>query len=319
MLHLDLDRDIWSAEFSNTAQRVVRRAIADLGRRSPVLAEHISKWISLRCDVGQPEEYFIRPQSLPVLALPWWLESSIRGEVDVDFQADLMCSSVNGYYFIRMLDDIMDGHEVDRAAMPALHPFHAHFVSTYFRYFQASDPFWQDFERLLMATVEAVTAEATLKDFGEAEFVRVNARKSTAGVIPLAAVCFRYRRPDLLQSWEELVTRFGRWHQMRDDLVDWSVDCEIGNRTWLLCEADRRRAEHESVSEWMGREGFQWAKSVMEPWIEDALTTATGLGSQQLVRYLGVRRESFSAYISTMVETAAALSKLLHLDSCPST
>jgi hypothetical protein len=297
------------------AQRAARRVAEDLGRRSTMLAEITSKWLSLRCDTNNPEDYFTEPQSAPILALPWWLENSIRGDVDVDFQSDLMYSTISGYYFTRMLDDIMDGHRVHRATLPALHPFHTQFVSIYFKYFSPSDPFWQDFERSLTATVEATAIEATLEDIGEAEFIQVCGRKPAAAAIPMAAVCCRYCRHDLLRPWEEFFTLFGRWHQMRDDLVDWSSDHEDGNRTWLLCEAQRRRMEHESVPAWMGREGFQWVKLVMECWMEEAATAAAGLNSPELVRYLNMRRNSFSRHMTAMLDTAAACAKLLQLDA----
>ena len=115
--------------------------------------------------------------------LPWWLEDCIRGEVHAEFQTDLMYSTVSGYCFIRMLDDVMDGHEVDRAALPALHPFHLQFVKTYHSYFPALHPFWQEFERILMTTAEAVTAEAILKDFHESDFLEVSARKPAPIII----------------------------------------------------------------------------------------------------------------------------------------
>src|SRR5208283_3747035 len=242
-----LDQDIWSLEFSAAAGRAFHRAITDLGYRCPVITEQTSKWLALRCDLGHLEDYFIKPESLPILALPWWLEKTIHREVDIAFQTDLMYSTINGYYFTRMLDDLMDGHQIDRAAVPALYPFYTQFLSTYFKYFQYSDPFWREFERSLMATAEAAAVETTLETIDEAEFLKVSAQKTAAGVIPMVAVCFRYCRPDLLAPWEGLFARLARWHQMRDDVLDWSSDHELHNRTWLLSEAERRRADHESV------------------------------------------------------------------------
>lgn len=313
-----LNEDLWPPEFLAAAGRAARRAIADVGHGSPVLAEQTSRWISLHSDVSQLEDYFVRPQSLPILALPWWLENTIRREVDAGFQADLMYSSISGYYFARMLDDVMDGHQIHRAAIPALYPFHTQFLSTYFKYFQHSDPFWREFEKSFMTGAEAAALEATLEYICEAEFVKVSARKTAAGVIPIAAVCFHYCRPDLLPSWEELFALLARWHQMRDDLLDWSIDYKLDNRTWVLSEAERRRADGESIAEWMGREGLKWGQSVTECWINEAVTMAAGLGSPALVRYLKLRKESFSCYLDTLTATAAGFAKLLQLDRSPS-
>jgi hypothetical protein len=313
-----LNEDLWPPEFSAVAGQAVRRAIADLSHGSPVLAEQTSRWLSLRCDLSQLEDYFIRPQSLPILALPWWLESTIRREVDVGFQTDLMYSSISGYYFARMLDDVMDRHQIQRAAIPALYSFHTQFLSTYFKYFQHSDPFWRKFEKSFMTAAEAAAVEATLEYVCEVEFIEVSARKTTTAVIPIAAVCFHYGRPDLLPSWEELFALLARWHQMRDDLLDWSIDYKLDNRTWVLSEAERRRADGESVAEWMGREGLKWGQSVMECWINEAVTMASGLGSPTLVRYLKLRKESFSSYLDTLIAIAVGFAKLLQLGPSPS-
>lgn len=229
-----------------------------------------------------------------------------------------MYSSISGYYFARMLDDIMDGHQIQRAAIPALYPFHTQFLSTYFKYFQHSDPFWPKFKQSFMTAAEAATVEATLECICEAEFVKVSARKTVAGVIPIAAVCFHCCRPDLLPTWEKLFALLARWHQMRDDLLDWSTDYKLDNRTWVLSEAERRRADGESVAEWMGREGLKWGQSVMECWINEAVTMASGLGSPALVRYLKQRKESFSSYLDTLIATAVGFARLLQLDPSPS-
>lgn len=314
-----MSEDPWPAEFLATAGRAARRAIAGLGYGSPVLAEQTSRWLSLRCDLSRLEDYFIRPRSLPILALPWWLESTIHREVDIEFQADLMYSSISGYYFARMLDDVMDGHQIYRAALPVLGPFHTQFLTTYFKYFLHSDPFWQHFENSYMTGAEAAAVEATLEHLCEAEFAEVSARKTAAGVIPIAAVCFHYGRSDLLPSWEELFGLLARWHQMRDDLLDWSTDYKSDQRTWLLSEAERRRVDSESISGWMGREGLKWGQSIMECWINEAVTAATGLGSPDLVRYLKFRQESFSAYLDSLIGTAAGLAKLVELDLSPPT
>jgi hypothetical protein len=310
----NLSGEIWPPQFPAAAERAARRALSDLSSRSPVLGQRTSQWLALRCDPQHPELYFTHAQGVPALALPWWLEDCIRGNVDTEFQTDLMYSTVSGYYFIRMLDDVMDGHEVDRVALPALHPFHFQFAKTYHKHFPASHAFWNDFERILMTTAEAVSVEATLEDLHESDFLEVSARKPAAVAIPMAAVCFRYGRPDLLPAWEKFFTLFARWHQMRDDLLDWSSDGEPGCRTWLLCEGDRRRTADESVAMWMGREGFRWVKTVMDGWMEEASTAAEALNSPALVNYLQMRRDSFSAYIESLLQTADLSRKLLSLD-----
>lgn len=286
----------------------------ELGSGDSPLSEHTRRWLATHCDLSRPEEYYLQSQSLAVLGFPWWLEESLRGAVDPDFQLDLMFSSINAYYFTRMLDDIMDGHAIERAAMPALYPFHMRFVRPYQKYFDYSSPFWGEFERILMITVEAVAGEASLGEITAQDFIRFSARKQGAAAIPMAAVCARYGRPDALAPWESILTSFARWHQMRDDIVDWNTDMQAGQPTWFLTEAARRRNGSEPVAAWMGREGFRWARTVMNERIDETLKAASELKSQALMSYLEQRNALFSQQMDKMIAMADAFAGLLEMD-----
>jgi len=130
----------------------------------------------------------------------------------------------------------------------------------------------------------------------------------------MAAVCVHYGRLDMLAPWESVLTSFARWHQMRDDIMDWSSDMQAGQPTWLLTEAARRRRGGESVAAWMGREGFRWARTVMDHGINETLQAASGLKSQALMFYLEQRNELFSQQIGNMIATADAFAGLLEMD-----
>lgn len=266
-----------------------------------------------RFDVHRPADYFTQLQSLPLLALPWWLEESFREAVDAEFQVELIYATVNFYYFTRMLDDVMDGHPIEPAALPAMHAFHLRFTRTYHRHFPFDSPFWRHFERLLAITAETAAAEATLREMTPEDFLNVGARKTAAALIPVAAVCVRHDRMDLLDPWEKMFTLFGRWHQMRDDLLDWSEDWESGTPSWLVSEAKRRRGEGESVPVWMGREGFAWVKSLMRTWMDETIQAASGLNSPKLVHYLEQRDEEFAQFIDGKIALAEACKGFLKL------
>ena len=250
---------------------------------------------------------------MPLFALPWWLEASIRGQVDAAFQADLMTCGAHGYLFIRMLDDLMDGHEVKRASLPALHLFSFRFQSACSRYFPAGDPFWNHFERSLTATAEAEAADLNLHEISQDDFLRVTSRKSAASLIPIAAVCCRYDRLDLLPAWEEFLTLFSRWHQMRDDIVDWSEDHESGHATWILSEAQLRKSASESVPVWMGRSGLAWAAGTMDGWMGQIKAVAEKLNSPELNHYLEARETAFTRQMTAKIKLAALYESLLHL------
>ena len=285
-----------------------RRVITNIGETT--LAGETLKWIARRCDVQHLEDYLAHPQGMPLLALPWWLEMSFR-EVDTEFQCDLMISGAHGYFFIRMLDDLMDGHAVDRACLPALHLFSLRFQSAYFRYFPSGDPFWDYFERSLASTAEAVSGDSRLGEVSAENFLGISARKLAAALIPIAAVCCRYGRLELLPAWEHFLTLFSRWHQMRDDILDWSEDYAAGHATWILSEAQRRRASSETVPVWMGRTGLSWAAKVMGDWMEQIKDAAAGLNSPELVRYLKAREAMFTRQIAANIHLAALCESLL--------
>jgi hypothetical protein len=301
-------------DFPAATERAADKLLSDLAEQSPTLAGRLCAWLALRCDVSRPAAYFTNPESLPLLALPWWMEKTMFGRVDLQFQADLMYSTISLYYFSRMLDDVMDGHEVDLNTLPALYLLHEKFRKTYCQYFKPADPFWQVFERLLTKTAETAVVDATLADFTEAEFIQIAAKKTAAGAIPLAGVCFHYGRSDQLSAWQNIYALIARWHQMRDDLIDWSSDSKSGNRTWLLCEAERQKANDESVAMWIGRKGFTWTSAVMDPWMEKLLKMASEADCPELIEYLNARRQSFARQIEGLTAIAVFAEPLLHMD-----
>jgi hypothetical protein len=290
---------------------------ADIENGTSKLAGETLRWLARRCDARHLEQYFTHPQGMPLLVLPWWLEKSIRGEVDRDFQINLMASSMHGYLFIRMLDDLMDGHEIDRASLPALHLFSFDFQSAYFQYFPAGDPFWDYFRRSLAFMAEAASVDSSLARITEKDFTQISARKTAATAIPLAAVCLRYGRPDRLPRWEDFVSLFARWHQMRDDIFDWDEDyassLSTGRSTWMISEAERRRAPHETVPIWIGRAGLSWAAGVMAGWMAEIRSAALDLNSPELVTYLAGRDHVFSRQIAAKIQLAALCEGLLAL------
>jgi hypothetical protein len=299
--------------FQEAAELAAQRAVSDLSATPSLLARQTLGWMGNRFDVRRAAEYFTQVQSLPVLALPWWLEESFREPVDSGFQLDLMYSTINFYYFTRILDDAMDGHAIEPAVLPAMHFFHSRFVRPYFRYFGLESEFWGHFERLPAMTVEAAAAESTLREVSAEEFLTISARKAAGGALPLAAVCVRYDGMDLLGPWESMFGMFCRWHQMRDDFLDWDDDAKAGSASWLLTEAKRRAQTGESLAAWMGREGFAWVRSVMKAWMEETLAAAAGLRSEKLMAYLKLRDEEFTQQIDGMIRVAEAFRGLLRL------
>ncbi len=162
-------------------------------------------------------------------------------------------------------------------------------------------------------TVEAAAAESTLREVSAEEFLTISARKASGGALPLAAVCVRYERMDLLGPWESMFGMFCRWHQLRDDFLDWNDDAKAGSASWLLTEAKRGAKAGESLAAWMGREGFAWVKSVMKAWMEETLAAAAGLHCEKLMAYLKLRDEEFTQQIDKTIRVAEAFRGLLRV------
>ncbi|MFT4114311.1 class 1 isoprenoid biosynthesis enzyme [Silvibacterium sp.] len=296
-----------------TAHQAIAAALFSLRTENSVLSSNLLHWISSRCPLDDLREYFLHPQAMPLLVLPWWLEESLRGEVDPAFQASLIAASIDGYFFIRMLDDVMDGHPVSPAALPAMHLFSLRFHSAYHSLFPADHPFWDVFESALQRTAEAESADAMLASVSEAEFLSITARKSAAALIPIAAVCFRYGREDVLPAWRSLLDTFAPWHQMHDDLLDWSEDLAAGQTTWLLSEAERQKASDETVAVWIGRKGLRWAAERMSQWMQQLREIAAELGSPEVSAYLDGRDALFRRQIDARIRLASLCESVLVL------
>jgi hypothetical protein len=261
-----------------------------MGRAAPALAARISDWMRQLARSPHPADYFINPIGFPLLRLPWWLEQTLLAEPARAFQADLVYSTVNGYYYIRLLDNVMDGHaSVERTRLPAAQFFHTQFQFAYQRYFEAGHPFWEHFARVWFHSAEVTARDADLRDVSLADFRRWAGQKVCAAKIPLAAVCYYYHRPDLLEPWSRFVDAFGAWHQMFNDVFDWNQDLGRGARTYFLCEAERRRRADESTAAWVVREGFGWGVAALYTWLAEAKELAMPLHSPALMAYLDQR------------------------------
>src|SRR5215475_10268915 len=93
--------------------RIVAEALqkiqAGVERQTPHLARQILAWIQSLCPDRPVESYWTDPEAFPLLFTPWWLEQTLCSTPDSLFQLDLVYSSINMYYYIRLIDNLMDG------------------------------------------------------------------------------------------------------------------------------------------------------------------------------------------------------------------
>ncbi|MGD8496569.1 MAG: class 1 isoprenoid biosynthesis enzyme [Gemmatimonadales bacterium] len=254
------------------------RLAAELGSRAPRLGEIVRHWTTGLSPGDRPEEYFTYPSAYPIFLLPWWLERSLAPPDDPGFMADIVESTMCGYYHIRLLDDLMDGEATGEIGLlPAAGIFHERFQSSYQAHFPAEHPFWEIFRDEWFACAEATVLDHRLTEIDLPTFVDVSARKMRAALIPVAAVCLHHGRAALVDRWRPYCDLLARCVQMTDDVFDWHLDLRRANgTTYFLSEARRRKRTTESISAWVLREGWEWGVSRTRDW----LCELRGLASQ---------------------------------------
>lgn len=282
----------------SSLQQLIATAVDRVGgallAATPRMAQPVAEWMRALSGGQPPAAYFTHPLAFPTLMLPWWLEQSLGGDPEPVLQSDLAYSSVNGYYFIRMIDNVMDGEAtVEVKLLPALAFFHTEFQAVYQSRFPPSHPFWPLFRQVWFGTAEAAVADAWLTDITHAMFEQASAHKVRAALIPLAAVCLHHGRPELIEPWSEFVYRMGKWHQMLNDTFDWHKDSRHGNMTYFLSEAQRRRHASESAAEWIVRAGFREACETLGRWMQEVQDHAARLRCPPLEHYLAQRSAQF--------------------------
>ena len=114
--------------------------------------------------------------------------AAVGGDADDAFYDDLTYSTIAGYCYIRLLDDVMDD---DPAAVPALLPaagfFHAEFQRAYTAYFEPRHPFWEWFDTFWFGAAQAAIADAVLRTITLEQFRRISAAKVSPAKIPVIA------------------------------------------------------------------------------------------------------------------------------------
>lgn len=302
---------MYDAPMSQLISIALTRLHTEMSEAAPVMAQHVTRWMEHLAGSTPPENYFKHPQAFPSLLLPWWLEKSFGQAPDLGFQADLVYSTINGYYAIRLADNLMDGHAtVELQLLPALNFFQTQFQAAYQPYFVAGHPFWDFFRAAWFHSAEVTLQDALLTELDAVQFEQIAAQKTSAAKIPLAAVCHRYGQLDRLEPWSRLVDLLGCWHQFLNDLFGWHRDYERRTATYFLSEAERRRWPDEPVLSWVAREGFAWGMVQAQGWMSALQVLAQGLDSPELIAYLKSREAMLQKQAAEASAGLVALGKL---------
>jgi hypothetical protein len=287
-------------QFTKLVDDACTRIQAELSRRAPFLAEQVSDWMAKLSPTGKAPEYFLQPRSFPLLQLPWWAARSFAAEPDCEFLADVFYSTVNGYYYIRLLDNVMDGHgTTDLKILLATAFFHTEFQATYQKYFDVTHPFWEVFRSAWFSAGEAVSREVYMDRITRADFERVTVAKHAGARIPLAAVGFRHGAGDRLRCWEEFALALARWAQMEDDLFDWHHDLRHGQTSYFLTEASRHK-DFQSVDAWVISKGFQQGMATLQRELSALRRLVPSLDSPEVAAYLDSRQSILESQKATI-------------------
>ena len=219
---------MYSPALTTLLDRALARLDDDITVAMPANAPQIIAWTEQLAVASSRRHYFQHPVAFPSLLLPWWVFHRIFAPgqaADLDMLATLVYSTINGYYYIRLIDNIMDTHAtVEKQLLPALSFFHTQFQSAYQLFFSAAHPFWPVFRQIWFFSAETAMLDAELESIDLETFRQISAQKICAAKIPIAAVCYYYDRQDLLAPWARFVDLFGCWHQMFNDVFDWYKD-----------------------------------------------------------------------------------------------
>ena len=290
-------------------ESAIDMAAITLQERMPRTAARLSAWLSGLSGGCPPASYFTHNRAFPTLLFPWWLDTALGGP-DISFQSDLVRSSICGYYFVRLIDDLMDGAAPDAwGLLPALGHFHVEFEAPYQRLFPTTSPFWPAFGRQWSAMADATIVDATLDRIDAAQFHAISAAKVSGVRIPLLAVALHRGLDMIPPDWDALFVRVSAWHQFHNDFFDWQRDLAAHVQTWFLSEGHRRAAPGESIELWVVREGFEWGVDMLNAWMCEMRPLAQGLSSGALA-YVDARAADFQATARDAREVMLALRRL---------
>jgi hypothetical protein len=268
----------------------VSRIETTLTTQIPLSRLYVLNWLRFLSGSDDLADYYRNVPISPMFWFPRFLEQSLNRDSS-PLQPDLVYSTINGYYYIRLIDNLMDRHattELD--ILPALGFFHTQFQTPYQRYFPYHHPFWDFFKTVWFHSADVTIMDAKSLDHDQQQFFEIASKKICAIKIPLAAVAHHYGHPELIEPWSQFVDSFGRWHQMHSDVFHWHEDLAQEVETSFLWSAHQHKSADESITDWILREGFQWGLNILDNWMNETQELARNLKSSDLMQYIMHRR-----------------------------
>jgi hypothetical protein len=258
---------------------------------------------------GDPDYLLLTPFSTPLFLFPLWVERSLSQTRDMAFQYELAYALVALYFYLRILDDAMDGHVESGSLLPLLTSLFAHCTHALQNLFPHGDQFWAYFHKLIDLSTEGMVADFTATDIGSEDFCQLAAQTFYCALIPMAAVLCRYNRCDQFERWSEFWHAFSAWNQMRDDVRDWYADKESNLCTYLLSQARRLKRQDESVEEWMIRDGYRWSIGVLNQFANRARELTAELNVPEMEEELEAQYDRLSQHLERLCNTFSQIDR----------
>src|SRR5712691_8697082 len=82
----------------------VSKICAALERWMPLSGPQVSDWLKYLAGTDEPADYYHHVPISPMFWFPWFLEKTLHPNPDSTLQSDLVYSTINGYYYIRLID-----------------------------------------------------------------------------------------------------------------------------------------------------------------------------------------------------------------------
>lgn len=281
--NVDRREEIW--RIAAEAWRIFRR---DIERDLPSAAIRLSSWHGL---IGLAL-HGLSHRGIPVLSLPGWV-APLRSLVeDREFHIDLMYSTMHGFCYIRLIDDVADGDKDPelRKLLPACNYFHCRFQLIYQKHFPPGSVFWAHFTKAWDEQAEQSIADAFFETVDLTSFLSISSKKTAAARIPLAAAAVKYDLENIIAPWYDFLHGVGALQQMTNDYLKCRNDLQHNIRTFFLSTFAVRRQIDETLDRWLVREGHDWGQTVLLEWIEKLSLEARQLECPEALAWLTERR-----------------------------
>jgi len=179
-----------------------------------------------------------RPEAFPSLPLLWWT-ASLVGFEDEQALDELSYGTLMGYLFIRIQDDVLDGHTKSENLLVA-NAAQERFQEVFRRHFGTKHRFWDIWLSWLVDFSAATAWEIQehrnrRQTFTTPDLDRLG-EKFLPAAAPPAALAFTAGRDELVRPIRELVTTLGSGLQLINDHRGIRHDFETNNYTAVITD-----------------------------------------------------------------------------------